>query len=155
MLILESHGDIEMTVGNGAAHTHDIGEADGGQAYFITMELVNGTSLRQLIDTEHALPVPATFAIGKAKPSQLTQIGYVAAGVVLYECLTGARPFTADTPAAPVGLKLAGYVKPPYEISAEVPKALSDVIVKALGKDANQRPSNAAEMHDLLVAAES
>src|SRR4029450_14112127 len=43
--------------------THDLGEADG--IYFITMEYVTGTSLRQLIDRGDPLPVPAVVAIAK------------------------------------------------------------------------------------------
>src|SRR4029450_5629061 len=43
--------------------THDLGEADG--IYFITMEYVTGTSLRQLIDRGEPLPVPAVVAIAK------------------------------------------------------------------------------------------
>src|SRR4029079_14243973 len=43
--------------------THDLGEADG--MYFITMEYVVGTSLRQLSDRGDPLPVPAVVAIAK------------------------------------------------------------------------------------------
>jgi len=43
--------------------THDLGEADG--MYFITMEYVTGTSLRELIDRGTRLPVPAVVAIAK------------------------------------------------------------------------------------------
>jgi serine/threonine-protein kinase len=43
--------------------THDLGEAGG--VYFITMEYVTGTSLRELIDRGKALPVPAVVAIAK------------------------------------------------------------------------------------------
>ena len=43
--------------------THDLGEADG--MYFITMEYVTGTSLRELIDRGDPLPVPAVVAIAK------------------------------------------------------------------------------------------
>ncbi len=43
--------------------THDMGEAHG--AYFITMEFVEGTTLRQLIEERGQLPVPVTLTIGK------------------------------------------------------------------------------------------
>ena len=43
--------------------THDLGEADG--IYFITMEYVTGTSLRELLDRGEPLPVPAVVAIAK------------------------------------------------------------------------------------------
>src|SRR3989454_8433797 len=43
--------------------THDLGEVDG--MYYLTMEYVEGTSLKQLIETRGPLPVPVTLTIGK------------------------------------------------------------------------------------------
>jgi serine/threonine-protein kinase len=43
--------------------THDLGEVDG--TYYLTMEYVEGTSLKQLIATRGPLPVPVTVTIGK------------------------------------------------------------------------------------------
>jgi serine/threonine-protein kinase len=199
--------------------THDLGEAGG--MYFITMEYVTGTSLRELIDRGAPLPVPAVVAIGKQlcralevahengvihrdiKPqnmmvqpdgtlkvmdfgvarlaqrgSQLTSAGLVvgtpaymapeqllddavdaradlyAAGVVLYECLTGARPVEAPSPAALLGRLLTSTPRPLREVNPEVPAALSDIIMRALARNANARPATAEAMHELLAALE-
>ena len=43
--------------------THDLGEVNG--MYYLTMEYVEGTSLKQLIGTRGPLPVPVTLTIGK------------------------------------------------------------------------------------------
>jgi HAMP domain-containing protein len=43
--------------------TYDLGEANG--MYYLTMEYVEGTSLKQLIGTRGPLPVPVTLTIGK------------------------------------------------------------------------------------------
>jgi len=43
--------------------TYDLGVAAG--TYWITMELVTGTSLRDLLDREGVLPLPAALSIGK------------------------------------------------------------------------------------------
>ena len=43
--------------------TYDLGEVNG--LYYLTMEYVEGTSLKQLIATRGPLPVPVTLAIGK------------------------------------------------------------------------------------------
>jgi len=113
------------------------------------------------------------------RPGQLTQMGFVvgtpdymapeqllgetldartdlyAVGVVLYECLTGSRPFSAETPEVLVGLKLTGIYRPPHELNEEIPRKLSDVVVQLLEKSRMERPSSAAVLHDLLVAAEA
>ena len=43
--------------------TYDLGEVNG--TYYLTMEYVEGTSLKQLIATRGPLPVPVTLTIGK------------------------------------------------------------------------------------------
>src|SRR5437867_4052327 len=43
--------------------TYDLGEVNG--LYYLTMEYVEGTSLKQLIGTRGPLPVPVTLTIGK------------------------------------------------------------------------------------------
>jgi eukaryotic-like serine/threonine-protein kinase len=43
--------------------TYDLGEVNG--TYYLTMEYVEGTSLKQLIGTRGPLPVPVTLTIGK------------------------------------------------------------------------------------------
>ncbi|HET7790895.1 MAG TPA: protein kinase [Gemmatimonadales bacterium] len=43
--------------------TYDLGEVGG--MYYLTMEFVEGTSLKQLIETRGRLPVPVTLTIGK------------------------------------------------------------------------------------------
>jgi serine/threonine protein kinase len=43
--------------------TYDLGEVGG--LYYLTMEFVEGTSLKQLIQTRGRLPVPVTLTVGK------------------------------------------------------------------------------------------
>jgi eukaryotic-like serine/threonine-protein kinase len=45
------------------ARTHDFGEAEG--VYYVTMEFVAGTPLKELIRTRGRLPVSATVSVGK------------------------------------------------------------------------------------------
>ena len=45
------------------ARTHDFGEAEG--VYYVTMEFVAGTPLKELIRTRARLPVSATVSVGK------------------------------------------------------------------------------------------
>ena len=203
------------------ARTHDFGEADG--IYFVTMEYVAGTPLKELLRTRGRLPVDATISVGKqlcraleaaheqgiihrdVKPQNIlvapdglvkvmdfgiaraverkkgmTQTGLVvgtpeymapeqlmgepidhrvdlfAAGVVLYECLTGRRPHEGDTPMALVSKVLTEVVVPPHEVAADIPQALSQLVARSLARDPAERPRSAAEMYEALarIAAE-
>jgi eukaryotic-like serine/threonine-protein kinase len=197
--------------------THDLGEADG--MYFITMEYVEGTSVKALIAERGRLPVHATLPIARQlcralevahaegiihrdiKPHNLvlapdgvlkvmdfgiarllggargvTQTGMVvgtpeymapeqllgedidvradiyAVGVVIYECLTGRTPHTAENPMALVSRVLQEPLIPPHELVAEIPRRLSDVVLATLNRDRGKRPRTVAELHDLLTA---
>ena len=197
--------------------TYDLGEVNG--MYFLTMEYVEGTSLRQLIDTGGKLPVEVALTIGKqlcralevahaegvihrdikpqnivvdpsgflkvmdfgiarlANPPQgkgLTEAGVsigtpdymspeqlagvevdarsdlYAAGVVLFECLTGRVPYVAETPWALVAKHIEEDPPSPRVLNADVPEALAAVILKAMAKDPRERFTSASEMHDAL-----
>jgi serine/threonine-protein kinase len=198
------------------ARTHDFGEADG--VYYVTMEFVAGTPLKELLKARGRLPVDATVSVGKqlcraleaaheqgiihrdVKPQNIvvapdglvkvmdfgiaraverkkgmTQTGLVvgtpeymapeqlmgepldarvdlfAAGVVLYECLTGRRPHDADTPMALVSKVLTETAPPPHEVAPDVPLPLSLLVARALAKDRAERPQTATEMYEELA----
>ncbi len=78
-----------------------------------------------------------------------------ATGCVLFECLCGRPPFQADSPITLVAKQLEETPSSPSSLNAEVPEPLSQLILRALSKDASQRPQSAAELHDLLDAIEA
>jgi HAMP domain-containing protein len=198
--------------------THDLGEVEG--VYYITMEFVEGQSLKHLIQSRGHLPVNVTLTVGKQlcralevaheqgvihrdiKPQNLivdpsgtlkvmdfgiarlatrteagvTQAGMAigtpeymapeqllgdavdfradlyAAGCVLFECLTGRTPFVADSPITLVAKQLEEAPPSPASLNADVPEALSQLILRTLSKEADQRPASAAALHDELDA---
>ena len=198
--------------------TYDLGEQNG--MYYLTMEYVEGTSLKQLIVSRGKLPVAVTLTVGKQlcralevahaegvihrdiKPQNIvvdpsgflkvmdfgiarlanppegkglteagTSIGtpdymspeqisgaeldprsdLYAAGVVLFECLTGRVPFEAETTWALVAKHLEEEPPDPRKLNSEVPPALAAVIVKAMAKNPADRYGTATEMHDALA----
>ena len=198
--------------------TYDLGEQNG--MYYLTMEYVEGTSLKQLIVSRGKLPVEVTLTVGKqlcralevahaegvihrdikpqnivvepngflkvmdfgiarlANPPQgkgLTEAGtsigtpdymspeqlsgleldprsdLYAAGVVLFECLTGRLPFEAETTWALIAKHLEEDAPDPRVLNPEVPAALGVVILKAMAKDPNKRFESASQMHDALA----
>ncbi|MBI1966514.1 MAG: protein kinase, partial [Gemmatimonadetes bacterium] len=181
--------------------TYDLGEVGG--MYYLTMEYVEGTSLKQLITSRGKLPVPVTLTIGKqlcralevaheqgvihrdikpqnmvvdpsgflkvmdfgiarlANPPKgkgLTEAGMsigtpdymspeqlsgmeldpradlYAAGVVLFECVTGRVPFEAETTWALIAKHIEEEPPDPRMLSPEVGEPLARVILKAMAK---------------------
>lgn len=198
--------------------TYDLGEQNG--MYYLTMEYVEGTSLKQLIQSRGKLPVSVALTVGKqlcralevahaegvihrdikpqnivvepsgflkvmdfgiarlANPPQgkgLTEAGtsigtpdymspeqlsgaeldqrsdLYAAGVVLFECLTGRVPFEAETTWALVAKHLEEEPPDPRKFNADVSGPLAGVILKAMAKEPKDRFATASDMHDALA----
>jgi serine/threonine-protein kinase len=199
--------------------THDLGETNG--LYYITMEYVEGKSLKELIRERGRLPASAVLPIAKQlcralevaheegvihrdiKPQNMvveasgvlkvmdfgiarlasrpsgagqTQQGMVvgtpeymapeqllgeeldpradlyATGVVLYECLHGRVPFTADTPIALISKVLEDEPEPLVKLHPEIPPALSELVMWTMAKDREKRPRSAGDLHARLDA---
>jgi len=82
------------------------------------------------------------------------RVDIYSAGVVLYECLTGHRPVEASTPGALLGRILTATPRPVHELNRAVPTSLSDVVMRALAREVDERPATASELYDLLVRVE-
>jgi CheY-like chemotaxis protein len=196
--------------------THDFGEWSG--VYFLTMEYVEGITVRELLDTRGRLGISSTLAIATQlahslavahehgvihrdiKPQNLlldaagvlkvmdfgvarlaerstsvTEAGLVigtpaymapeqlmaenvdarsdlyAAGVVLYECLTGQAPFEASTVISLVAKLLSQEPRPPAAVNPEIPPALSALVLQLLAKKPEDRVQTAAELVERLA----
>ena len=77
-----------------------------------------------------------------------------ALGVVLYETLCGRPPFAADTEAATALARLHQDPMRPRNVRAGVPKALEDVVLRAMARDPADRYASAAEFRAALLAAD-
>ena len=66
-------------------------------------------------------------------------------GLILYEMLTGAVPFSADTFLAVALKQVSEPPRPPCEIVASTPPELERVVLHALAKEPRARPADANE----------
>jgi len=73
-----------------------------------------------------------------------------ALGVILYEVLTGRRPFRADTAAGVVQAVRDQTPDDPRKVSRTVPRELAAICMKALEKDPARRYASARELADDL-----
>ena len=76
-----------------------------------------------------------------------------AAGVVLYQLLTGARPFDGDTDFAVIQKIVSHMPVAATTFNAKLPPALDAVVAKALAKSRDLRYATALEFADALRAA--
>jgi eukaryotic-like serine/threonine-protein kinase len=76
-----------------------------------------------------------------------------AAGVVLWESLTGARLFFADDPREIMSKVLSAPIDPPTSLVPSVPPAIETVVMHALRREPSERFKTAAEMAWVRAAA--
>ncbi|MBP3273007.1 MAG: Stk1 family PASTA domain-containing Ser/Thr kinase [Ruminococcus sp.] len=67
-------------------------------------------------------------------------------GIMLYEMVTGKKPYDADTPVAIALKHMQDECVPPREIMPSVPEALEEIILHAMEKDPARRYQSAAQM---------
>lgn len=76
-----------------------------------------------------------------------------AAGLILWEMLTGRRVFDADTDIAILNQIRNPVIVPPSTLAPAVPKALDALLMATLDQDPNKRPADAAELQRRLADA--
>ena len=93
------------------------------------------------ISPEHARGRPA------GPPADL-----YAFGILCFHMLTGQLPFAGTTPMEVMEKHVHSPAPVPHEVNKEIPKALSELILKLLAKDPGERPDAAHVKADLRAA---
>lgn len=135
------HRDIKpgnlMITSDGRVKITDFGIARAAQSNTLTQTgMVMGTA--QYVSPEQASGKTVTAA------SDIYSLG-----VVAYECLAGAAPFTAEQPIA---IALAHVRDTPDELPEDVPQPVSDLVMQALAKDPAARPMPATRLAENAFA---
>jgi eukaryotic-like serine/threonine-protein kinase len=107
---------------------------------------------------ESALTLPGTtlgsvhyFSPEQARGEPATPASDIySLGIVLFELLTGRRPWTGDTAAAIATARLTGAVPSPSAAHGGIPPTLEAITRKALATSPDERFASAADMADAL-----
>lgn len=115
-----------------------------------------GTS--RLLEKSHATTVigsppymaPEQFQGRAVLPSDIYSVG-----VILYQMLTGTLPYFSPNPAQIERMVAQGRCTPPKLRNLQVPREISDIVMKALAREVGERYQRAGELlEDLATAGE-
>ena len=67
-------------------------------------------------------------------------------GVMLYEMLTGRKPYDGDTPVAVALMHMQSDFTVPSEINPDIPKGLEEIVIRAMQREMDRRYQSASEM---------
>jgi serine/threonine-protein kinase len=108
----------------------------------------------ELTKTSTSMGTPAYMAPEQTMGLPVTsQTDIYGLGVILYEMLTGERPFSAETPMAEAMMHIQGTLRLPRHINATISEAAEAVILRAMAKDPANRYRTATEMAKALAEA--
>jgi serine/threonine protein kinase len=154
----------DVLAGLGAAHEKNVVHrdikpgnvlfADDGAAKLADFGIATSGDGSGLTETGMVMGTPAYVAPERlAGDSASVQSDVYAVGVMLYEALTGERPFTGDSPIAVAYAVHHADVRSVHDVSPAVAPELSDVVMRAMARDPRARYDSAQAMDDALDAA--
>ena len=132
-LLIEASGRVKLT-DFGVARIQNSGEATRTQGTMV------GTLKYMSPEQIQGRPVDARADL-------------FAAGIVLYQLLTGQRPFDADSDFAVIQQIVSHDPTPPSHFNPKLPSALDAVLARALAKSRDQRYGSAQVFSEALQAA--
>ena len=155
-MVLDLLAALEHAHGNGIVHQSvrpaHLLLADGhlkltgfGMACIQQSEATTGAKLGALaMGTRYMAPEQV-----QGRPAEFRS-DLFSAGVVLYELVTGTRPFDGDNPFAIIQRILSTTPPPPSQLDPALPAALDAVLARALAKDSSARYGSAREFAHAL-----
>ncbi|MBP0972884.1 MAG: Stk1 family PASTA domain-containing Ser/Thr kinase, partial [Oscillospiraceae bacterium] len=101
----------------------------------------NGTATDQAIGTVHYISPEQARGDETDEKSDIYSVG-----VMLYEMLTGQKPFDTDNPITVAVMHMQNTPERPRAINPNIPAGLEEIILRAMEKDAENRYQTASDM---------
>ncbi len=127
--------------------------SDEGEVKIADFGLVRAVAEAKITSTSIILGTAAYLSPEQVSTGDTDTRGDVySVGVLVYELLTGATPFTGDTTLAVAYQRLDKDVAPPSSVIGGVPRQFDELVGRATARSPAQRFVDAAEMLDELDA---
>jgi tetratricopeptide (TPR) repeat protein/predicted Ser/Thr protein kinase len=142
---------LEVAHGEGVVHRdlkpQNIMLDANGRAYVMDFGIARSAYLPGMTQTGALIGTPEYMSPEQAKGEKLDERSDLfSLGVIFYELITGQSPFYSDTPLATLWKRMQEKAKPVCEVDPTVPKALSDIVAKAMEIEPTDRFASAGEM---------
>jgi serine/threonine protein kinase/tetratricopeptide (TPR) repeat protein len=149
-IVLQICRALEAAHGEGVIHRdlkpQNIMLDANGRAYVMDFGIARSAYLPGMTQTGALVGTPEYMSPEQAKGEKLDERSDLfSLGVILYELLIGSSPYHSDTPLATLWRRIQEKAKPLSEIDPTIPKPLSDIVVRALEIDPNNRMVSASE----------
>jgi hypothetical protein len=143
-----SRGTVHRDLKPANVWIDDDGHARLGDFGLATTEARARVSGGTLVGTVAYLPPEQALGEAAGPKSDLYSLG-----ALLYEMLTGQPPFPGDDAVSIISQHLHADPVPPSRHNAKAPEALDRAVLGLLAKRPEDRPANATEARELMIAA--
>ena len=133
------HRDIKPS--NIVVKNRQVKITDFGIARIEDPEIIRNTQMGQIMGTPSYMSPEQTMGRSLDGRSDLFSLG-----VILYEVVTGKKPFTAKTCSATYAAIISQDPPAPHLLNKNVPRQFSQLIMKCIAKDINERFQNGEEL---------
>jgi eukaryotic-like serine/threonine-protein kinase len=154
-ILLQICRALEVAHGEGVIHRdlkpQNIMLDANGRAYVMDFGIARSAYLPGMTQTGALIGTPEYMSPEQGKGEKLDERSDLfSLGVIFYELVIGQSPFYSETPLATLWKRMQEKAKPLCEVDPAIPKALSDIVAKAMEIEPANRFATAGEMAQQL-----